>query len=625
MYHITFILIGIILVVLACIQLLTEQRRSVDDSMRTLHRIENLLTENQKELEDIQLEYSETCLKKAETVSHIIESTPQVMDDPEELKRIAEMVQIDEIHLFDKTGRIFSGTHPQYYDLTLDSGEQIKFFKPMLTDKSLKLVQDITPNTAEEKPMQYSAIWSESGEIIVQIGMEPVNVLKVTEKNELSYIFPLFRINPDVNFYAIDSETNKILGSTDMAAIDLNAVDIGFNMDRVKNDPDGFHNNIKGIVSFCVFKEHDGDYIGCVVPIGNIYRRLPTTIFWIALSLLTMAFILVKVVLHYMNKYVVGGIHDVNEKLLAISEGNLNIQVDVKSSKELAELSEYINMMVKSLLENSKRISYILSKTNLYIGTYEYSGKTSGVHYTGYIPLLLGADSDEEKKALKAVQNFRLRIDSVRSNPVSDEENIYLANNRYIRIEEDENNGVVFGVMVDVTDEMKKRKELERERDIDALTGLYNRRGLDSHLEELMANPDELGHSAVIMIDADGLKGINDTYGHEKGDIYLKKIANIINNFGIKNSLAARQGGDEYILFLYGYDSNEELTRTIETLQYIQSNSTASLSKEITVPLRFSMGCCIVQDNHDIQTLFKLADEKMYKNKMERKSRLAAE
>ena len=200
LYRITFILIAAILVFLATVQFITEQYRAVDDSHRTLRQIEQVLLENKKELEEIEAEYNETCLNNAETVSHIIEKDPAVMNDLEGLKKIAEMVEIDEIHLFDKTGRIYTGTHPEYYNLTFDSGEQIKFFKPMLTDKSLKLVQDITPNTAEEKPMQYSAIWSESGEYIVQIGMEPVNVLKITEKNELSYIFSLFRVNPDINY-----------------------------------------------------------------------------------------------------------------------------------------------------------------------------------------------------------------------------------------------------------------------------------------------------------------------------------------------------------------------------------------------------------------------------------------
>lgn len=62
------------------------------------------------------------------------------------------------------------------------------------------------------------------------------------------------------------------------------------------------------------------------------------------------------------------------------------------------------------------------------------------------------------------------------------------------------------------------------ERDIDSLTGLYNRRGLDIQLSKLFEEPEKLGYCAMVMVDADGLKIINDTYGHEKGDIYLKKL-----------------------------------------------------------------------------------------------------
>ncbi len=113
-----------------------------------------------------------------------------MLDSVEELKKIASMIEVDEIHIFDTTGCIISGTHPSYYGYTFDSGDQMSFFKPMLEDQSLRLVQDITPNTAEMKMMQYSALWSHDGKFIVQVGMEPVNVLKVTEKNELSYIFP---------------------------------------------------------------------------------------------------------------------------------------------------------------------------------------------------------------------------------------------------------------------------------------------------------------------------------------------------------------------------------------------------------------------------------------------------
>ncbi len=172
------------------VQALNAQISAQDRAAAVFVQIEQLLEENQQDLDKTKEEYSLTCLKNAEAIAYIIESNPAVMESVEELKRIADFMEVDEIHIFDHTGRIFTGTHPEYYDFTFDSGEQMNFFKPMLKDKSLKLVQDITPNTAEEKMMQYSALWSEHGEFIVQVGMEPVNVMRVTEKNEL-HIFSL--------------------------------------------------------------------------------------------------------------------------------------------------------------------------------------------------------------------------------------------------------------------------------------------------------------------------------------------------------------------------------------------------------------------------------------------------
>ena len=157
------------------------------------------------------------------------------------------------------------------------------------------------------------------------------------------------------------------------------------------------------------------------------------------------------------------------------------------------------------------------------------------------------------------------------------------------------------------------------ERDYDLLTGLYNRRGLDRQLSILFQHPEKLGLGALIMIDADGLKQINDTYGHENGDLYLIKISEVIDKFGLRSNLSARQGGDEFVLLLYDYDSEDELQNTLRTLEYIQTHSTVRLSEDLNVPLRFSIGYAMLDGTSDTQRLFKEADERMYANKRERK------
>lgn len=620
LYKIICVLVIFILTMLLYVQIITEQRQAYETAVRTIAQIESMLEENQQELAEIQEEYRQTCLHNAEIVARVIEGDPAVLRSVEELKEIAESVEIDEIHVFDKTGRIFTGTHPQYFDYTFDSGEQMMFFKPMLEDKSLALVQDITPNTAEAKPMQYSAVWSKNGEFIVQVGMEPDNVMKVTEKNELSYIFSLFRVNAEASYYAIDAKSGKIIGATDLEIVGADASDIGIRLNNMQNSISRFHTQINGESFFCVFKKTGANYIGRAVAVSSLYQQVPTTMFWIFISLTIVALFLVRAVVRYMDRDVVMKIGEINQKLKAIADGNMEERVDVKSSVEFIELSSYMNSMVKSLLDNNKKMSYALSKTNIRIGTYEYGGHIRKVRYTEEIPKILSVDNGQMEQLALDPRTFVKFLDKIKEHPLAEEQGVYQQGERFIRLEEIRDGNEVFGVAVDVTVEITKRMEIEKERDIDALTGLYNRRGLDVKLEQLFDEPEKLGNSMIFMIDADGLKEINDTYGHEKGDIYLRKIGQAIADAGAGSSVAARQGGDEFVLFLYGYDSKDDLMQVARSLEDMQSNSYVALDRKIKVPLRFSLGYCMTDGEPDYRVLLKKADQMMYQNKVKRKN-----
>lgn len=615
----TLLLTLLLLVLILCFQAAQEQSKAYETAMETFYQIEQLLEQNQEELSEVKENYRQTCLHSAEAIAYIIEENPSVLDSVEELKKIAAMVEVDEIHIFDTTGRIFAGTHPEYYDYTMDSGEQIGFFKPLLTDKTLRLVQDITPNTAEEKLMQYSALWSPEGSFIVQVGMEPVNVMKATEKNELSYLFSLFRVNPDANYYAVDKESGQIVGSTDTSIVGKNLSEIGLSLDALTAHKKGFFADVNSVTSHCVFSEIGGNYVGRIISSHDLYQRIPATMAALAVCLLIITTILSYIVTRYMNRYVVAGIHDINEKLHRIAQGNLDEVVDVQSSVEFSELSGYINRMKQSILDNNKKMSYVLNKTHMYIGVYEYNQHMQRVRITEHVPRILALEAGEAEGLSADYKVFRAFIADLRKNPVDDETSVFLCKDRYVKLEEIDDEIEIFGVIIDVTEEFEKRRKIENERDFDALTGLYNRRGLERRLSALFAAPEALGHSAIVMIDADNLKTINDTYGHEAGDIYLKAIADLFRDFSPGSSVSARLGGDEFVVFLYNYDSEQELSDALTLLADLQNHSTADLNGQTQVPLRYSYGCCLTGQSASYEALMKTADERMYENKRARK------
>lgn len=619
MRQVTCFLVIIILAIIVYIQITNEHRHAYESAVRTFYQIEQVLNQNQEELEEIQKSYSETCLHNVEAIAYMIEKEPSMLGSIAKLKNIAELMEVDEIHIFDKTGRIYAGTHPQYYDFTFDSGDQMRFFKPMLNDKSLKLVQEITPNTAEAKMMQYSALWSKNEEFIVQIGMEPVNVMKASAKNELSFLFSLFRVNLEAGYYAIDSQSGEIVGSTDLTLVGKNLSQLGFTLDSLPDYESGRHGVVNGVKSYCIFKKIGNNYIGRVIASCKLYQRISWTTFMLAAGLIVIALILSHAVTKYMNRYVVDGIHSINDKLHQITQGNLDEMIDIHSSMEFSELSSYINTMKNSLLDNNKKMSYVLSKTNMYIGVYEYNQHMKRVRFTEYVPQILSLDHTEIQRLSSDYKVFKEFIDKLREKPIPNDTGVYQLNDQYVKLEEINDNNGIFGVIINVTDTIRARKKIEAERDIDLLTGLYNRRGLETRLTSLFSSPTELGHSTLIMIDADNLKVINDTYGHEAGDVYLKEISKLLTSLPISHSVAARLGGDEFVLFWYQYDTEQELIDAVHTLKTIQNDSLTPLNDKVSVPLRFSFGYCLARENMDYHDMMKEADKRMYQQKRRRK------
>ena len=116
----------------------------------------------------------------------------------------ADLILVDEIHLFDKNGYIYSGTLPKYYGFSFDSGEQMEYFKPMLTDKKLTMCQDVTPNTAEGKELMYAITWNEAGTRMIQIGIEPKRLLKELKQNEISAVVSDMPVYKGIEIFVAD-------------------------------------------------------------------------------------------------------------------------------------------------------------------------------------------------------------------------------------------------------------------------------------------------------------------------------------------------------------------------------------------------------------------------------------
>ncbi|MEF8823985.1 MAG: PAS domain S-box protein [Desulfohalobiaceae bacterium] len=173
-----------------------------------------------------------------------------------------------------------------------------------------------------------------------------------------------------------------------------------------------------------------------------------------------------------------------------------------------------------------------------------------------------------------------------------------------------------YGLVVILTD-ITERKQLEqklKEMSIyDSLTGLYNRNFFEEEMKRLSdGRHNPLG---VIVCDLDGLKFLNDTLGHQAGDRMLVNIAEILRQNFRSSDMIARIGGDEFAILLT--DTEPEMVEQI--LWRVRQAVHEYNNSDPEIPLSLSMGHALGEvELADMQALFREADNRMYREKLQR-------
>lgn len=193
---------------------------------------------------------------------------------------------------------------------------------------------------------------------------------------------------------------------------------------------------------------------------------------------------------------------------------------------------------------------------------------------------------------------------------------------RYVRLKETQIESRTIVLAEDVTTSTLERLRIERERDYDLLTGLYNRRAFYRFAGRLFDRPDKMKHAAVVMMDLDNLKRTNDTFGHEWGDRYIHEAAVCFLRNIPDGTLCARVSGDEFNILFCGYESREAVQRAIDRLVSGIENSHFNLPDGQATRIHVSGGIAwYPEDGTELMELIKCADFAMYQMKRNEKGR----
>jgi diguanylate cyclase (GGDEF)-like protein/PAS domain S-box-containing protein len=180
------------------------------------------------------------------------------------------------------------------------------------------------------------------------------------------------------------------------------------------------------------------------------------------------------------------------------------------------------------------------------------------------------------------------------------------------------------GLSSDITQSKRQHEHMERLAHHDALTGLPNRALLSDRILQAIARARRKGEAvAVVGLDLDGFKAVNDTFGHDAGDRLLIEISQRLVRSLRTEDTAARLGGDEFVMLLTGVTSQIDCERTLQRL-LAAINQPVALDAEHSAQVSASLGYTLFpEDDSDADALLRHADVAMYIAKQSGKNRFS--
>ncbi|AXU93926.1 MAG TPA: diguanylate cyclase [Erwinia persicina] len=170
--------------------------------------------------------------------------------------------------------------------------------------------------------------------------------------------------------------------------------------------------------------------------------------------------------------------------------------------------------------------------------------------------------------------------------------------------------------------EKKERDSLLKRALHDPLTGLANRSAFRSALDSVLSDSERKTHTALLFMDGDNFKDINDTWGHAAGDEVLMAIAGRLLECAANTYLVCRFGGDEFAMILDEVNHHEDIEKVIDTIN-MRMDEPIVLNSGESVVMTLSIGYAVASQAATAEDIMDAADRSMYLEKQQHHQRAA--
>lgn len=347
-------------------------------------------------------------------------------------------------------------------------------------------------------------------------------------------------------------------------------------------------------------------------------------------------FVLTMVILAIVHMLAVRHINRINERILGLAEGDLATKISVSASQELVHLADSVNALAGVLQLNEQRKDELRLSASVFEGTSDAIIVTDSVgtiiqvnkgftEVTGYpaeevlgkTPSLLRSDRHTDKfyQEMWSSLEYYGRWQGEIWNRHKDGQVHPIWQN--ITAVKDDSGQVkqYIGVFSDITEKKMSEERIRYLAHYDVLTDLPNRLLFEEHCRHALDRANRDGHQlAVLFLDLDNFKNINDSLGHAIGDMLLKLVAGRLSSLLREEDTVARLGGDEFTVILEEPRGLADVNLVVRKLMnaFIEPFELEGQELRVTPSLGISI---YPDDGEDFSTLIKNADAAMYRAK----------
>ena len=577
---------------------------------QTIHTLES----NREELQQLNESLDEDYLTRARAAEYVLDRMESVSMDVSQMQYLADLLNVDELHVIDGNGIIVSASVSKYVGIDMADHEQTREFLTILEsdDENAFLIQDTQPNAAENKIMKYVGVARKGQKGVVQVGFKPIRQMDAISRNTYSYIFSRFPTDIGEELYVIDQD-GKVLGHSGGMENDFRAP--CYQLEQLKDCEQGIHKEGQnGKPMYVVGRQYDGVLLCAALPRSILFQKLWKNILAVSAYLLFIEAAVILLLNYLVKRKVIDGIHYIIENLTAITNGNFDTVVAVGGNREFEKLSAGINMMVKSIVNLTDHISVIIENSGVPLAAFEYERGINYVFTTSGLSELLDLPPAKAAKIYKSSVLFDEYIQEITENPIEGEEDIYrLGDKKYARIHMSKSAKGCLGVITDVTKDVMEKKRMQYENTHDALTGLYKFEHFKLLAEQMLQKMPPQKVCAAVMLDLDHFKSINDTYGHDGGDRYIQDFSNIMKSMPPEHFLCARRSGDEFCMMIHDCEDKAAIVRYLDIFYRELGQNKTRLSETHFERIRASAGFAWTDNPESSMTeLLSHADEALY-------------